>query len=76
MTTSARVGIIVTSRFGNAVVRNTARRRVRAIAAELIREGKLTGDVIFRFRPEGGAANFQQISDDIDECLARWNTHA
>lgn len=71
-----RVGIIVTNRFGNAVARNTARRRVRAIAAELIRQGKLTGDIIFRLRPEAGAADFQQISDDIDDCLVRWATHA
>lgn len=71
-----RVGIIVTKRFGNAVARNTARRRVRAIAAEHIRRGTLTGDVVFRLRADTQQPDFRQISKAIDACLTRWGHDA
>lgn len=68
------MGIIVTSKCGNAVVRNTVRRRTRAIAHALIGAGQLTGDIVFRFRCEGSVPDFRELETEIAECAARWST--
>ncbi|MEN9739959.1 MAG: Ribonuclease [Actinomycetota bacterium] len=67
-----RVGIIVTSKCGNAVVRNLLRRRTRAVARELIGDGLLTGDVVFRFRCEGNVPDFETLQNEIRQCATRW----
>jgi ribonuclease P protein component len=67
-----RVGIIVTSQCGNAVVRNTLRRRTRAIARELIDTGRLEGDIVFRFRCEGLEPSFDDLRADLTACAERW----
>ena len=67
-----RVGIIITSKCGNAVVRNSLRRRTRAIARELIDNGKLGGDVVIRFRCEGQTPSFEQLRGELTECAERW----
>lgn len=67
-----RVGIIVTSKCGNAVVRNSVRRRTRAIASSLIKEGRLAGDIVFRFRCEGAPPGFAELEREIHQCAERW----
>ena len=69
-----RVGIIVTAKSGNAVVRNSLRRRARAVARTLINAGNLSGDVVFRFRSEADVPNFSAIDDDIRRCAEHWNS--
>ena len=69
---SIRVGIIVTSKCGNAVVRNTLRRRTRAISRLLIDEGVLTGDVVFRFKCDGSVPDFTALESELRQCLTRW----
>jgi ribonuclease P protein component len=71
---TARVGIIVTAKSGNAVVRNSLRRRARAIARSLINAGTLSGDIVFRFRAEGAVPGFADIDDDIRGCAKEWNS--
>jgi ribonuclease P protein component len=67
-----RVGVIVTAKCGNAVVRNTLRRRTRAIARKLIDEGLLTGDVIIRFRCEGSVPSFIELKSEINDATDAW----
>lgn len=71
---TTRVGIIVTSKCGNAVTRNTIRRRTRAIASTLISDGSLHGDIVFRFRCEGAVPDFATLQTEIGECLRKWAT--
>ena len=69
----ARVGVIVTAKCGNAVLRNTLRRRTRAIARKLIDEGILTGDVIIRFRCEGSVPDFIELKSEVHDVAEIWN---
>lgn len=69
----ARVGVIVTAKCGNAVLRNTLRRRTRAIARKLIDEGILTGDVIIRFRCEGSVPDFIELKSEVHDVAEMWN---
>ncbi len=68
-----RVGIVVTAKTGNAVVRNSLRRKTRAIAHALILHGGLTGDVVFRFRDTSTVPSFSEIQNDVQRCAAEWN---
>ena len=67
-----RVGVIVTAKCGNAVVRNTLRRRTRAITRKLIDHGLLTGDVIVRFRADGSVPSFVELKAEIDQATTAW----
>ena len=72
----ARVGIIATNKCGNAIVRNTLRRRTRAICRELVDDGTLTGDVVVRFRCEGTTPDFETLKSEINLCIRRWSVVA
>ena len=67
---SCRVGVIVTTKCGNAVQRNLLRRRTRAICRELVDAGHMTGDIIVRFRCEGQQPSFDELKADILGALA------
>lgn len=67
-----RVGIVVTAKTGNAVVRNALRRKTRAIAHALIRDGGLSGDVVFRFRNTSTVPSFAAIQSDVSRCATGW----
>jgi ribonuclease P protein component len=66
----SRVGVIVTSKCGNAVIRNLLRRRTHAICRELVKAGNLTGDTIVRFRCEGQHPSYAELKTDILAALA------
>lgn len=66
-----RVGVVVTTKCGNAVVRNTLRRRTRAICRKLIAAGDLIGDVVIRFRCEGTTPTFDELQQQVVGALAR-----
>lgn len=68
-----RVGVIVTAKCGNAVVRNTLRRRTRAITRTLIDDGSLAGDVIIRFRCEGSVPSFMELQSEINSAIISWS---
>ena len=68
-----RVGVIVTAKCGNAVVRNTLRRRTRAITRTLIDEGSLAGDIIIRFRCEGSVPSFIELKSEIHDVIRSWD---
>ncbi len=66
-----RFGFIVSKKVGSAVVRNTVRRRLKALChAELagIRAG---ADVVIRALPSAASADFSALRDDVTRCLAR-----
>ena len=69
-----RIGIIVTAKSGNAVVRNTIRRRTRAITNSFIANGELSGDVVFRFRGETEQLDFAAIETGIQQCVDGWRS--
>lgn len=68
-----RVGIVVSKKCGNAIVRNTLRRRTRAITRGLIDGGALTGDVVIRFRCEGTVPDFAALESEIIGAVATWS---
>lgn len=67
-----RVGITVTRRIGNAVVRNRARRRIR----ELVRGNgsamaALEGDLVINARREVAEAAWRELEEEFARCLGR-----
>jgi ribonuclease P protein component len=66
------VGVIVTRKTGNAVLRNTLRRRVRAICRSLLDAGTLSGDLVIRFRDETPSPSFAELDREIRSAVDRW----
>ena len=65
----ARVGFRVARATGNAVTRNRARRRLRAIVAGLdLAPGQ---DVILQAGPDAATKEFEDLVHDVDEALRR-----
>jgi ribonuclease P protein component len=66
-----RVGITVSGRVGNAVVRNRVRRRLREAIG--LRFGRLPveSDVVFAARPASAQATWDQLCAALDLVLAR-----
>ena len=70
-TPAARFGFIVSKQVGGAVVRNTVRRRLKAVCAEalpLVRPGT---DIVIRALPSSASADFSLLRDDVLRCLRR-----
>ena len=64
-----RVGFIVSKAVGNAVTRNLVKRRLRAIAAELM--DQLKGDYIIRALPSAARADYGELKDSVLKALER-----
>lgn len=68
---NARLGITVSKRVGNAVVRNRVRRRLR----ELFRKGEVTlpasSDVVVVAYPSSAEASSVVLREDLRRCLER-----
>lgn len=65
----ARFGFIVTKKVGNAVNRNRVRRRMKAIARELV-DGGLTGmDVVVRAAPASADAEWVELRSEFRAAL-------
>lgn len=70
-TPATRFGFIVSKQVGGAVVRNTVRRRLKAVCAEalpLVRPGT---DIVIRALPSSASADFSLLRDDVLRCLRR-----
>jgi len=62
-----RVGIVVSKKVGNAVVRNRVRRRLR----ELLRKTHLPScDLMVIARPQAAAASYRELARDLAQALA------
>ena len=67
-----RIGYTVTKKIGNAVVRNRMKRRVRALARELLPEsGVLGADHVLIGRTGGVERDFAQLRAELRKALAK-----
>jgi len=72
-----RVGIVVSRKVGNAVVRNRVRRRLReALRARVRQRGLAPGgpsgvDLVIIARPEAAKAGYAELRDALDRALDR-----
>ena len=67
-----RVGFTVSRKVGNAVARNRARRRLRAVAERVLgRSGGRGQDYVLIGRRETLARPFEALVEDLEEAVAR-----
>ncbi|MEL7468864.1 MAG: ribonuclease P protein component [Pseudomonadota bacterium] len=68
-----RVGFTCSKKVGNAVARNRAKRRLRAVASDVLpRAGKTGWDYVLIGRPETTASRpFTKLLSDLEDCLER-----
>ena len=67
-----RVGYTVSKKVGNAVARNRLKRRLRALAAELLPSGGRPGaDHILIGRPDGVERSFADLRTELTRALAK-----
>lgn len=66
-----RFGFIVTKAVGNAVVRNTVRRRLKAVCAEALPGVPKGADIVIRALPSSAGASFAELRAQIRRCLRR-----
>ena len=65
-----RMGVTATKKLGGAVVRNRVKRRLRAIARELLPEhGRLGCDYVFIGRMPTATCPFDQLRADVKQAL-------
>ena len=68
---AARFGFIVSKQVGSAVVRNTVRRRLKAVCAEALPSVLPGSDVVIRVLPNGATAAFHDLHTEVTRCLLR-----
>jgi len=66
-----RFGFIVSRQVGSAVVRNTVRRRLKAVCAESLDSLRPGNDIVIRALPSAATASFGDLRDEVSRCLAR-----
>ena len=67
-----RIGYTVTKKIGNAVIRNRMKRRLRALARELLPQAGLPGcDHVLIGRAGGVDRDFAQLRADLLKALAK-----
>jgi ribonuclease P protein component len=66
-----RVGIVCGKRVGGAVVRNRARRRLRAAARSLLASIEPAWDILLVIRPPGARATVAEFIYALEELLRR-----
>ena len=67
----ARFGFIVSRQVGGAVVRNTIRRRLKALTFESLERVAPGSDIVIRALPSAASASFSDLRTDVEKCLAR-----
>lgn len=66
-----RFGFIISKQVGNAVIRNTVRRRLKAVCAAVIADVPEGTDVVIRALPASASATFADLDADVTRCIAR-----
>lgn len=69
-----RFGFIISKQVGTAVVRNTVRRRLKAICAEVLAAVPPGTDVVIRALPASATADFLELRADVMRCIRRLAT--
>jgi len=67
----ARFGFIVSKQVGSAVVRNTVRRRLKAVCAEALPGVREGADIVIRALPGAARADYRDLRAEVSRCLAR-----
>ncbi|MFT4051425.1 MAG: ribonuclease P protein component [Microbacterium sp.] len=67
----ARFGFIVSKQVGTAVIRNTVRRRLKAVCAQALVEVRAGSDVVIRALPSAATADFADLRAEVTACLRR-----
>jgi ribonuclease P protein component len=67
----ARFGFIVSRQVGGSVVRNTVRRRLKALCAEALPTVADGSEIVIRALPSAATAPFGELRADVERCLAR-----
>jgi ribonuclease P protein component len=74
---AVRVGFTASRKVGNAVVRNRAKRRLRAAAAEvLVRDGRPGTDYVLIARAETGERRYADLVGDLKSALRQIERNA
>ncbi|MFE7197904.1 ribonuclease P protein component [Microbacterium oxydans] len=68
---AARFGFIISKQVGTAVVRNSVRRRLKAVCAEALPWVPEGTDVVIRALPASATASYAELRADVDRCLRR-----
>ena len=68
---AVRFGFIISKQVGNAVVRNTVRRRLKAVCAEALPRVPEGTDVVIRALPASATATYAELRADVHRCLGR-----
>ncbi|NYF29806.1 ribonuclease P protein component [Microbacterium sp. JAI119] len=68
---AARFGFIISKQVGTAVVRNSVRRRLKAVCAEALPRVPEGTDVVIRALPASATASYAELRADVDRCLLR-----
>ncbi|WP_091228332.1 ribonuclease P protein component [Microbacterium sp. 3J1] len=68
---AARFGFIISKQVGTAVVRNTVRRRLKAVCAEALPGVPEGTDVVIRALPASATASYAELRADVHRCLGR-----
>ena len=66
-----RFGFIVSKAVGNAVVRNTVRRRLKAVCHEALNELAPGRDVVIRALTPAATADYATVRAEVLRCLRR-----
>ncbi|MFS0853465.1 ribonuclease P protein component [Microbacterium sp. 179-I 3D4 NHS] len=67
----ARFGFIISKQVGGAVVRNTVRRRLKAVCAAALPRVPEGTDVVIRALPASAVASYDDLRADVERCLGR-----
>ena len=70
-----RFGVIVSKAVGNAVERNTVRRRLKALGRGVVDAGHHGEDVVIRVLPGSAAATWDSLSADMHAVLPAADRH-
>lgn len=68
---TARFGFVVSRKVGNAVNRNRVRRRMKAVAGELIATGTTGVDVVVRALPTVTALDWPALRSELRDAVNR-----
>jgi ribonuclease P protein component len=74
---AVRVGFTASRKVGNAVIRNRAKRRLRAAASEVLgRDGRKGTDYVLIARAGTGARSYAELVGDLTAALRQIARHA
>ena len=66
-----RFGFIVSRQVGSAVVRNTVRRRLKAVCADSLETLRPGSEIVIRALPSSATAPFDELRAEVARCLAK-----